>query len=250
MKVKYILSKDRRVQEFNTLVKKNFPEFIEEKSPEIILVAGGDGAMLHAIQQWQNKEIPFIGKALGTVNFMMNKVDNDVDFLNSLKYGTAKLKYHKTNSIRVEVNGKYITEAVNEILIGGDVNSYNSFSLNTQDGSLENMDIKGTGICISTPLGSTAYNFNNQGAVLPLETNIWSITGIVSNKYINDIISAQVIDIKAPKSTLYADGIRVKRLNSTDIVQIRKGKLVKLGFIDKNSLFRKRIEVASRLRRG
>ncbi|HRI05950.1 MAG TPA: hypothetical protein PLV59_03340 [Candidatus Dojkabacteria bacterium] len=250
MKIKYLISKDRRVQAFNKLIKDNFPEFINEKNPEAILVAGGDGAMLHAIQDWQELNIPFIGKALGTVNFMMNNINNDIDFLSKLKRGDVKIKYLKTNSIRVEVNKKYITEAVNEILIGGDINSYNTFNLNTEDGSFNSVTIKGAGLCISTPLGSTAYNFNNQGAILPLQTNIWSLTGIVSNKYINDIISAQNIELTAPNSLLYADGIKLKALKDDDTVQISKGKEVRLGFLDKDSLFRKRIEVASRLRRG
>lgn len=250
MKIKYLLSKDKRVQAFNKLVKENFPEFIVETKPDVILVAGGDGAMLHAIQKWQGLNVPFVGKALGTVNFMMNNIEDDLEFLNNLKKDLVKLKYLKTNSIRVEVNKKYITEAVNEILIGGDINSYNTFNLNTQDGSFENMEIRGAGLCISTPLGSTAYNFNNQGAILPLQTNIWSITGIVSNKYINDIISAQNIQLTAANSVLYADGIKLKSLKANDTVQISKGKEVKLGFINKDSLFRKRIEVASRLRRG
>ena len=54
MRIKYILSKDPRVKEFNKIIKENFPQLLVEKKPQLYLVAGGDGAMLHAIHKTIN----------------------------------------------------------------------------------------------------------------------------------------------------------------------------------------------------
>ena len=48
MKIYYEPSPDPRVSDFNNLIADRFPEFLKEEKPEVILVAGGDGAMHHA----------------------------------------------------------------------------------------------------------------------------------------------------------------------------------------------------------
>lgn len=71
---------------------------------------------------------------------------------------------------------------------------------------------KGTGLCISTPFGSTAYNKNNGGVVLPLEDSKISVTGIVCEKPINKILgTVKPLEIEITTRQrhlcIYSDGI-------------------------------------------
>lgn len=72
-------------------------------------------------------------------------------------------------------------------------------------------EIKGSGICLSTDLGSTGYNFNLGGAILPLGSNLWSVLRIVCNRYLEDILSSNEITIrcnsKKSSFSVYLDGI-------------------------------------------
>ena len=91
MKIKYLLSKDKRVVKFNKLIETNFPQLLNEENPDIYLVAGGDGAMLHAIHDTIDTGIPYIGKALGTFNFLMNRVEDDRKIIRQLLEDKLKI---------------------------------------------------------------------------------------------------------------------------------------------------------------
>jgi NAD kinase len=80
MKIKYRISNDKRCKEINDLIQKEFPQMLKEKNPDLILVSGGDGAILHAIQEYNHFKVPFFGYGTGTLNFLMNELD-----LNKLK---------------------------------------------------------------------------------------------------------------------------------------------------------------------
>ena len=91
MRIKYLINKDPRVKDFNILIKNNFPNLLTEKKPDLYLVAGGDGAMLHAIHKTIDKGIPYLGKAMGTFNFLMNQFDNDIQTINKILHDEIKI---------------------------------------------------------------------------------------------------------------------------------------------------------------
>ena len=69
MKIKFLSNiNDKRVDSFRNLIVEKFPQLFEEKDPELYLVAGGDGAMLHAIQETIDHKIPYIGKSRSRKN--------------------------------------------------------------------------------------------------------------------------------------------------------------------------------------
>jgi len=249
MKIKYNPSQDKRVQEFNTLIERKFPQFLTETDPEVILVAGGDGAMLHAITDNINQDVIFFGKSLGTLNFLMNDIEDDEKTLNSLANNGGVLDIFKANAIKVELNGKKIGEAVNDVIIGNGLMSYYNFEITSENGDFQGFEVKGGGICISTPIGSTAFNFNNNGRIIPLESCLLSITGIVCNKYINDIVQFQKIDIKSSGGRVYLSGIEKAELTSSDVLTLSKGSEVKIGFLDKSVFLERRVNLAHRFRR-
>jgi len=262
MKPFYILSKDKRSEEVNNYIKQNYPGFLKEKNPDLILVSGGDGAMLHAIQSHGDLNVPFFGYAMGTLNFLMNEIDlaDLPKIIEGIEKDSLSLNEIITSKIRVELfskksgKRKYLGSAVNEVVIGTTIMGYHEFILNSFDKTFVNFNIKGSGLSISTDLGSTGYNFNLGGAVLPLGSNLWSVLGVVCNRYLEDIVEINELKIacecKNSPPTIYLDGIDKEIvLCKRDEIILTKDGDVTLYFLNKEVFQTKRLEIISRYRR-
>lgn len=249
MKIKYLVSKDKRVKLFNKFVETNFPQLIEEKDPDILLVAGGDGAMLHAIHESIDRGIPYLGKAMGTFNFLMNYFEDDKKIISELLNNERKIDIFQSNAIVAFLDGVKLGEAVNDVILGDKLTGYHSFNISTKLGDFTNFEIKGSGICISTAIGSTAFNYNNNGRILPLDSDLLSITGVVCNRYLNDIVPFKEIKIRSNGAKIYLTNVESQILKEGSELILKKGSKINIGFLDKKDFLRKRIEIAHRFRK-
>ena len=250
MRIKYLINKDPRVKDFNILIKNNFPNLLTEKKPELYLVAGGDGAMLHAIHKTIDKGIPYLGKAMGTFNFLMNSFDDDIQTINKILNDEIKIDTLSSHAIQVYLNKNKLGEAVNDVILGDKITSYFTFNISSENNDFENFEVKGSGLCISTTIGSTAFNYNNGGRILPLDSDLLSITGVVCNRYLNDIVPFQKIYIKANGAKIYLSNIYAKTLNEGDTLVLKRGHEIKIGFLNKNDFLKRRIDLSHRYRRN
>ncbi|HLB51806.1 hypothetical protein A3F07_04705 [candidate division WWE3 bacterium RIFCSPHIGHO2_12_FULL_38_15] len=184
MKIKYVQTLDPRGLHVNDFISRNYPHFINEPEPDLILVTGGDGAMLHAMQKYHHHNKPFLGHATGTINFSMNKINNLEEFVPKLETGKYKLYLLNLNAIKVWHVDRFgirkeVGQAINDVVIGTHVMGYHHLSISSEDKSFSDLDFNGAGLCISTDFGSTGYNFNLGGPVLPLGSDLWSIKGVI-----------------------------------------------------------------------
>ena len=249
MRIKYLVSKDKRVKDFNKFIEINFPQLIEEKDPDIFLVAGGDGAMLHAIHESIDTGIPYLGKAMGTFNFLMNYFEDDKKIISELLNDEIHIDIFQSNAIVAFLNGVKLGEAVNDVILGDKLTGYHSFNISTKLGDFTNFEIKGSGICISTAIGSTAFNYNNNGRILPLDSDLLSITGVVCNRYLNDIVPFKEINIRSNGARIYLTNVESQILKEGSELILKKGSKIKIGFLDKKDFLGKRIEIAHRFRK-
>src|SRR3989344_8609196 len=249
MKIKYRETNDKRVVDFNDFIKHKYPQFFKETKPDLILVAGGDGAMLHAIQELIDLQVPFFGKAQGSFNFLMNIFDVDTQVIEGLLNNLYDLYIVETGAIDVNLDGKHVGEAVNEVLIGNSINGYHDFTITTEDLSFNEFKLKGCGICVSTPLGSTGYNFNNRGPILPIGRKLWAISSIVCNQHVNDLLNIQSLHITVNKGYLFLDGIKKADINSQSKLVLSPGKIARLAFLDKQQFLHHRVGLSHRLRK-
>lgn len=251
MKIKAIFNdNDIRQKTYIKYLKRTFPEIIDEKHPDMYFVIGGDGSMLHAHNRHLKKNIPFFGKGFGTLNFIMNNYENDFEILDGLLTDEITPEIIETIKLKVSIkknNGKTIkSKSINDIIIGNNVMDYHEFIIDSEEKSFNQMFLKGMGVCLSTPLGSTAFNLNNGGNVLPLDSNLLSITGIVGDHKISEIMIPQNINITINsmrhRPTVYIDGI-------TNSIPLEKGDRIKispakekfqLAFLDPEQFFSKR----------
>lgn len=249
MRIKYLINNDKRVKEFNSFIKQNYPTLLTEKKPQLYLVAGGDGTMLRAIHETIDTGIPYFGKAMGTFNFLLNKFENDKEILDGLIEDKIKIHTFKSYAIKAILNDQELGQAVNDVILGDKITGYHSFIISTKNGDLNNFELKGSGVCISTPIGSTAFNFNNNGRILPLDSNLLSITGIVCNRFLNDIVSFEEIKIKSDNAKIYLSNVKSKTFDTNSELILKKGSQIEIAFLDKNEFLKRRIDIAHRYRK-
>jgi len=179
----------------------------------------------------------------------MNKIDDDESFLNRLINDEIKFETFKSNAIVAYLNEKKIGESVNDVILGNKIMDYHSFSISTKSGDFSDFKLKGSGLCISTPIGSTAFNYNNNGRILPINADFLSITGVVSNRFLNDIVPFEKISIKSNGSNIYLTNVDAGILKEGDELILEKGTRIKIAFLDKKDFLKRRIEIGHRYRK-
>ncbi len=155
----------------------------DEQIPETVLVIGGDGTFIYAVHKYIEvlDRVRFFGIHTGTLGFYTDYRDTDfeeftADFVQGkvqefsypiLEGKTEHETFYGINEIRVEnaVRTQEMKVYLNNVL----------FEV-----------YRGTGMCVSTQLGSTAYNRSVGGAVIQEGLSLIQMTeiaGIHHSKY-------------------------------------------------------------------
>jgi len=260
MRIKAIFNKsDKRQKLFRKFIKQTFPQMITEKDPEMFFVVGGDGAILHAHKKYGKTGLPFFGKGMGTANFIMNNFENNFEIITGLLNDTIKPTVIQTEKIDIIIKQKdskkkIFKSAINDIVIGNGIMDYHSLVINSERGAFDKFNYRGAGICVSTALGSTAYNVNNKGNVLPIDLDAWSFTSIVGDRDVHDIMKPQKITIKIESERqtpiLFIDGTATAiPLSKGDKVTLEKtDEKFEIAFIDPKVFFAKRMKLIQQKR--
>lgn len=157
---------------------------VEDKmNPELVICIGGDGTFLHAIHKYMDRldDCCFLAIHTGTLGFFTDYTADEVDacifdILNKIPNKKSKRlleieynneKYYAVNEMRIE---NVIRTQLLDVFV--DEELFETF--------------RGTGMCVCTQSGSTAYNRSLKGAVIEegldlLQLN--EITGIHHHKY-------------------------------------------------------------------
>ncbi len=181
----YIASESLKSQEVSKLLKElGFINITEENKSEIglLIVVGGDGFMLRTLHNYviENKNTHVYGVNTGNVGFLMNKCfSRSEDLINHIEHATStQLTLLKMEA--ADINGKrYHYIAVNEVYVFRKANQIVEMNI-TINNKLKVEKFRGDGVILSTPTGSTAYNFSAGGSILPLNSNLLALTSINS----------------------------------------------------------------------
>lgn len=155
----------------------------DEANPELIISVGGDGTVLKAVQQYINQldYVSFIGLHTGTLGFL---TDYDKDELDLFVEDLLKGKYRTYDRNLIECKTEKDTFlSLNEVRVESSLTTQ-ILDIYVNDDYLERF--RGTGLCISTASGSTAYNKTLGGAIVYSGAGIMQLTeiqGISNNAY-------------------------------------------------------------------
>ena len=141
---------------------------------EVVVALGGDGFMLSVLRQ--NLGRPVYGMNRGTVGFLMN--DYAEEDLSARIDGAEETVINPLSMIAGTPDGDdYRALAINEVslLRAGPQAAKLQISV---DGRVRMEELICDGALLSTPAGSTAYNYSAGGPILPLGSDVLALTAI------------------------------------------------------------------------
>lgn len=155
----------------------------ELEAIDVLIVLGGDGAILHAAVWAAQRGVKIIGINYGTLGFLTEYERNEWQDVKDLlaQLESEKCRILKRSVLQIEANGKTYF-ALNEVALQRsfaieDGRSTQILRVNIQ--TKEGMDsIAGDGMLICTPTGSTAYSLSAGGAILAPEVPVFMLTPV------------------------------------------------------------------------
>lgn len=141
---------------------------------DVVVALGGDGQMLSVLRQ--NLGRPVYGMNRGTVGFLMN--DYAEDNLPARIAGAEVTVINPLSMVAGAPDGaEYRALAINEVslLRAGPQAAKLQISV---DGRVRMEELVADGALLSTPAGSTAYNYSAGGPILPLGSDVLALTAI------------------------------------------------------------------------
>ncbi|GAB3617808.1 NAD kinase [Okibacterium endophyticum] len=202
---------------------------------ELVIVLGGDGTILRAAELVRGFSAPLLGVNLGHVGFLAESERDDLaDAVHRVIVRDYLVEERMTLSVRVKVGGTvvYETWALNEatvekasrermleVVIEVDGRPLSSFGCD--------------GVVISTPTGSTAYNFSAGGPIVwpsveaitlvPLSAHALFARPIVVGP--ESPLAIDVLDRTDATAVLWCDGRRMHELEHGARIVVRRSSI-------------------------
>ncbi len=259
----YLNNKNKRaIYAYNlirTFISKNYPKVsIDNQRPEVVFVLGGDGLMIKAIKSFNYIHSLFFGLNLGNVGFLTSIRDSKkfLEGINKLLNGNYFVS--SRNLIKVEVwrDKKMVfkDDVLNEVAVQ---NLVGMVKAEVKINDLAFQNIFGTGVLISTPTGSTAYNLSAHGPIVMPNLECLILTELMDHNIPtpslvvgkNEKISIEIVDFRIKEAfqlkqglqnincdvVLISDGSKIYTLRKRDkIIITNNHKKIYFGELEKN----------------
>jgi len=163
-----------------------YPSYKYFKDAVLNISIGGDGSFLKSVRDNNFPEIPYIGLNTGTLGFYPELSPEDIEFF-VREYANGNYTLNKLNLLKGEIFSKDCKKeiyAINDISIKNEVCKVIHLDVIIDNNHLQT--ISGDGVIISTPMGSSAYNYSSGGSLVYPSLNTMQITPIsplISNAY-------------------------------------------------------------------
>lgn len=153
---------------------------ISEFSDDADLLAciGGDGTFLSFVHKCRFPSAPIIGINTGHLGFFQeaspDRLEETVDDIES---GNITIQTIKPVQAKVvTARNEFYRIGLNEILVRGQFSHVSQFSVSIDDTKVQ--DFSGDGILVSTPVGSTAYNYSLDGSLVSPDLDVLQLTPV------------------------------------------------------------------------
>ena len=209
---------------------------------DFLVCFGGDGTILHASKDASSFGVPIIGVNMGSVGFMAELEQGELNQLTRLVTGDYQLENRMLLDVKVLRDGRTLfrSTALNDAVITkGAVARVVDLQVFGDKTLISN--VFGDGVILATPTGSTAYSLSAGGPIVeptaeniimtPISAHTLQAKAMVLNKN-------RLIDITVPKQSrktayLSVDGGKAFKLFAGDTVEVTRSRrclcLVKLS---------------------
>ena len=199
-------------------------KFFSLSEADAIVVLGGDGFMLDILKRYQDLDLPFYGINKGTVGFLMNQNQNE-NLLNKLNQAEETI-IHPLKMHAKKIDGSEEDHlAINEISILRSGSQAAKLKI-VVDNLVRLEELVCDGALVSTPAGSTAYNYSAHCPILPIDSNILALTAMAAfrpRRWRGALIPSNakieffIKDSNKRPVSAYADSKEVKNISSVKI---------------------------------
>ena len=184
-----------------------------------MFVIGGDGTILCTTELAVKNNIPIIGINAGKLGFLSEFEQNEIEDAVSL-FIKGELRNDVRSILNVSFNGENFM-ALNDVVIQRIYNKDGAMTISL-DVSIDNDKtdtIRGDGVIVATPTGSTAYSLSAGGAILAPGINAFSITPIAAHSYSQRAVvyssssTCKIILNEGDSAGLFVDGKLVSKVS-------------------------------------
>ncbi len=166
-----------------------------DKNSILNICIGGDGAFLRAVHKLNFPTSPFIGINTGHLGFFQEICPNNLDeFINCLTKKDCYIdEFHLVKATVYTNNSQFELTGVNEIVVKEVQSKTIHLHIAIENTYLERFS--GDGVIVSTPLGSTAYNFSSGGSLVYPTLSVLQLTPIapINSKVYRSLTSSVII---------------------------------------------------------
>jgi len=218
----YIVSK-------NNDIKIDFERADSITDADVVITIGGDGTILRAGKEAAKFGKPLLGINTGRLGFMATLEKDDLDKLERLKTGD----YSVSRRMLLDVNG---SPALNDVVLYRGASRLPEFTVFRNE--IEVLKIRGDGIIVSTPTGSTAYSLSAGGPIIEPELWCFLVTALNPHTLFNRpmIFSHDSqLRVVAKDVIVSIDGVESK--GSDEVVITKSEDYLDLIDIDGNSFY-------------
>lgn len=148
----------------------------DPEGADIIVALGGDGFMLQTLHGTQHLDTPVYGMNCGTIGFLMNEY-HEPGLMDRLADAEEEV-IHPLKMRAISADGTvHEALAINEVslLRAGPQAAKLRISI---DGRVRLDELVCDGALVSTPAGSTAYNYSAHGPILPIGSDVLALTAM------------------------------------------------------------------------
>ena len=206
----------------------------ELPNADAVICFGGDGTILHMAKAATKKNIPILGVNIGTMGFLAELENSELDRLAQLAEGKFTIDKRMMLDVTVHRDRDIIFHDIclNDVVITKGAVA-RIVHIAVQCDNVQAMEFGGDGVIVATPSGSTAYSLSAGGPVVEPEANSIIITPICAHDIVSRCIVAsdkRVVTVKMTQNArrnafLSVDGGKAMRLNMGDVVTVQKSRL-------------------------
>lgn len=206
----------------------------ELSTASAVVCFGGDGTILHMAKAATRHGIPILGVNIGTMGFMAELENTELDQLARLQSGDYTIDSRMMLDVTVHRDRDIIFHDIclNDVVItkGAVARIVNLF---VKCDNVQALEFGGDGVIVATPTGSTAYSLSAGGPIVEPDAHSILVTPICAHDVASRCIVAsdkRTITVALTKNArrnafLSVDGGKALRMNLGDTATIRKSDL-------------------------
>jgi NAD+ kinase len=166
----------------------------EPERPDLCLVLGGDGSILHALRRFAHTDVPVFGINFGTIGFLAVSERDELDEALRRAYA-GEFEVMTLPGLELGVDGE-TPVALNDVTFVRQPHGRVA-ELSYRLGGEEVGHVRCDGLVVATPAGSTGYNLANAGPILA-----WGVEGFVVSFIAPHTLTARAL-VVAPDDVLH-----------------------------------------------